>query len=423
MVRVVSAGRGHHTRFPLRRSSLSPRTSGGRRPRSRVPSSTRAESRPRATTTRSPPPPFVLALPDEVVHAHILSLLLPATLARFAKVCKAWRALADAARWIQLSPRRGPARVKGAALRQPKQAVRVGGLLLVANDGDQQLRAVEAATGTRRWAVRKGNGQAELNNPLCICHNPHSDEVIVCDHRNHRLQVYQLLRDATTGAITAGAWVRTIAPPVMREPVTCCFDATPLTAWVACNDDKVHAIDLPTGTVHFTIGAFGGASGAFHRPAGIAFLNHEVFVCDLHNHRVQIFCAVSGRYLRKWGRRGGRSGRGHREFNLPWGICAAGGLLYITECANRRIQVITPGGVVVHTITLARAVQLGGISVDAEAGVVYVADAQKGQIHVLDRQVGGAQAYSVARRREAVAGAPEGSWLRNERAWATEVEP
>ena len=66
---------------------------------------------------------------------------------------------------------------------------------------------------TRRWAVRKGNGQAELNNPLCICHNPHSDEVIVCDHRNHRLQVYQLLRDATTGAITAGAWVRTIAPP------------------------------------------------------------------------------------------------------------------------------------------------------------------------------------------------------------------
>ena len=216
--------------------------------------------------------------------------------------------------------------------------------------------------------------------------------------------------------------MRTIAPPVMREPVTCCFDATPLTAWVACNDDKVHAIDLPTGTVHFTIGAFGGASGAFHRPAGIAFLNHEVFVCDLHNHRVQIFCAVSGRYLRKWGRRGGRSGRGHREFNLPWGICAAGGLLYITECANRRIQVITPGGVVVHTITLARAVQLGGISVDAEAGVVYVADAQKGQIHVLDRR-GGAQAYSAARRREAVAGAPDGSWLRNERAWATEVEP
>ena len=52
---------------------------------------------PRATTT-PPSPPFVLALPDEVVHAHILSLLLPATLARVAKVCKAWRALADAAR-------------------------------------------------------------------------------------------------------------------------------------------------------------------------------------------------------------------------------------------------------------------------------------------------------------------------------------
>ena len=82
---------------------------------------------------------------------------------------------------------------------------------------------------------------------------------------------------------------------------------------------------------------------------------------------------------------------------------------------------ITPGGVVVHTITLARAVQLGGISVDAEAGVVYVADAQKGQIHVLDRRVGESQAYSVARRREAVASAPDGSWLRNERAWAAEV--
>ena len=85
---------------------------------------------------------------------------------------------------------------------------------------------------------------------------------------------------------------------------------------------------------------------------------------------------------------------------------------------------ITPGGVVVHAITLERAVQLGGVAVDYAAGVVYVADAQKGVVHVLDRRIGGAQALSTeAQRRQAVETAPEGSWLRGEKAWASDPEP
>ena len=55
------------------------------------------------------------------------------------------------------------------------------------------------------------------------------------------------------------------------------------TPQVACNDDRVHCLHLPSGNVRLTIGSFGGAVGAFHRPAGIAFVHDEVFVCDLHN--------------------------------------------------------------------------------------------------------------------------------------------
>ena len=127
----------------------------------------------------------------------------------------------------------------------------------------------------------------------------------------------------------------------------------------------------------YEFSSHGDAEGQLRLAAGIALSNDgsQVYVTDEHNHRVSIFDADSGDFVRAFGARGSEPG----EFNAPSGIAVdADDNLYITDQNNHRVQKVTPDGR--HLLTFGSAGSGDGelnmpwgISV-APDGSVYVAD-------------------------------------------------
>jgi len=84
-----------------------------------------------------------------------------------------------------------------------------------------------------------------------------------------------------------------------------------------------------------TFGKLGDGAGDFDKPKGVATDSAgHVYVVEGMNDVVQIF-DPSGRLLLAFG----ESGTGDGEFWLPTGITIADDLVYVSDSANRRVQV------------------------------------------------------------------------------------
>ncbi len=53
-----------------------------------------------------------------------------------------------------------------------------------------------------------------------------------------------------------------------------------------------------------TFGSVGAGDGDLNLPTGLLLHGDELFLVDQWNHRIQVFHPGTGRFLRKWGRRG-----------------------------------------------------------------------------------------------------------------------
>jgi DNA-binding beta-propeller fold protein YncE len=170
-----------------------------------------------------------------------------------------------------------------------------------------------------------------------------------------------------------------------------------------------------------------------HGAADVAFYakTNEIFVADGYfNRRIIVFDADTGRFKRMWGAFGnaptdpvgGKSpaadlagdGAGPDQFNLVHSVRIANdGLVYVTDRANRRVQVFTPEGKYIKQAFASRHYvppsTLSGMafgkpirelvetslpggsalgtafSVDKEQRFLYVADRIRSQVAVLDR--------------------------------------
>jgi len=94
----------------------------------------------------------------------------------------------------------------------------------------------------------------------------------------------------------------------------------------------------PTGRHHCTIGAVGAttsptSSGGFddpcelQRPSGFLVLAGVLYVCDSGNHRIAMFCSVTGTFLRSFGGPGEAPGR----MRSPRHICFVRDHLVVAE--------------------------------------------------------------------------------------------
>ena len=94
-------------------------------------------------------------------------------------------------------------------------------------------------------------------------------------------------------------------------------------------------------------GSLGSGPGQFNCPHGLAVSSAgEVFVCDMENHRVQVF-GLDGSFRLTWGSQGDAPGL----FFYPHGVvvCAAGGVLVSDRT---RVQVFASDGSFVRCLHL-----------------------------------------------------------------------
>ena len=196
--------------------------------------------------------------------------------------------------------------------------------------------------------------------------------------------------------------------------------------YVASDDHKVQKFNRH-GEVIKSVGKWGRNIGEFHWPWGVRYHNHQVYVCDRNNGRVQVFdsnlnfvqsispsgtsrfkkplkdvdfdnqgniyvldenkgqalvFSEDGQYLRCFGHRG----EGKGELLRPFGLCVNEDYIYITENVNNRVSVFHTSGEFVHSFgkegSGSGELQYPfGIAIDQD-GFVFVCDTGNNRIQV-----------------------------------------
>ena len=194
--------------------------------------------------------------------------------------------------------------------------------------------------------------------------------------------------------------------------------------YVASHAHKVQKFNR-CGEVVKSVGKGGRNVGEFDCPEGVRYHNHQVYVCDTYNGRVQVFdsnlnfvqsfgqlkepmdidfdtqgniyvvdyskdqvlvFSEDGQYLRHFGQR--EQGKG--ELSCPQGLCVSGDHAYVTEWGSHRVSVFHTSGEFVHSFGKKGSGrgELNwpyGIAVDKD-GFVFVCDKDNSRIQVFSSQ-------------------------------------
>ena len=194
--------------------------------------------------------------------------------------------------------------------------------------------------------------------------------------------------------------------------------------YVTSGDHKLHKFNR-RGEVIKSVGKKGKSVGEFNWPFNVRCHNHQVYVCDRNNGRVQVFdsnlnfvrsfgdgpdqlempgdidfdyvgsiyvvdyekdqvlvFSEDGQYLRHFG----QSGEGEGELGGPQGLCVRGDYVYVTEHYNHRVTVFHTSGEFVHSFGKkgsgrGKLKYPWGIAIDRD-GFVFVCDNENNRIQV-----------------------------------------
>lgn len=121
------------------------------------------------------------------------------------------------------------------------------------------------------------------------------------------------------------------------------------------------------------------------RPGGLAFVGKELWVSNTAMHRIEVFFAHSGLWLRSIG----RSGDGPGEFRTPTNLAVSpDGSVCVVDTMNHRVQILAADGTWQRTI--GRAGDAAGcFSLPRDAGfgpdgTLFVIDAKLGRVQAFD---------------------------------------
>ena len=116
--------------------------------------------------------------------------------------------------------------------------------------------------------------------------------------------------------------------------------------------------------------------GELSLPLGICAHNGEVYVVDGHTHRISVFRASSGQFVRCIGERGSDPG----QFQTPFAACVVRGMLLVTEAT--RVQVLTLDGQPRYVLEIPGAENLAGLTLGDETGEsVCICDTSRGCVY------------------------------------------
>lgn len=202
------------------------------------------------------------------------------------------------------------------------------------------------------------SAQGKFSNPTSIA--IHNNEVFVVDHKNYRVQVFGkdggYLRQ-----IDSVKWWMDDDASASKDPWGIAI--SPRTNEVFISQrirSRIKVISLDGKSLR-KFANKGIGEGQLNGPTAIALNPQatELFVCDSDNHRVQVFSAADGKFLRQWGREGKEPGQFKDMFGLA--VSKDGALVCVSdwgESSLQRVQVFTPAGKLVRV--------MGGIKGDKD---------------------------------------------------------
>ena len=147
-------------------------------------------------------------------------------------------------------------------------------------------------------------------------------------------------------------------------------------------NNEIFAIYGSTGRVLKVVGKLGNGKGEFEHPNGLRVSkNNELYVCDSHNHRVQVF-DLDLNFKRSFGKKG--AGKG--QFNSPLDVNFDSiGNIYVTEEVNHRIQVFSPHSER-HIHTIKGDAAFKPVSLFTHGNHMYVTDFDHHEVRVIDTE-------------------------------------
>ena len=202
--------------------------------------------------------------------------------------------------------------------------------------------AVETTLGSTTGTAKTDDTGFTTPNGVAVA----GGRLYVADWDNHRVQIYNNLSGTPTYERTIGTGSAVNHPDNTGffEPIGVAVAGGRL--YVADHrNHRIQIYNLSSGTPVYertlgTTGTIKTDNTGFNQPHGMAVANGRFYVADHFNHRVQIYTLSSGMltYERTLGVTG-TTKTDSSGFNEPTGVAVHGSKLYVTDRGNNRVQI------------------------------------------------------------------------------------
>eukprot|EP00116_Pleurobrachia_bachei_P004923 sb/3465185/ len=208
------------------------------------------------------------------------------------------------------------------------------GHIVVADQRNNRVQILEENGNFVQIFGNEGNGVREFRAPGDIAVDG-QDNIFVLDTRNDRIQVFtsegRFKRIIGCSGTGQGQFIKPQAITIAGECVVVADSG----------NNRVQVLSLD-GRFSHTFGREGTGEGEFMEPCGVAVSpTGDLFVCDHHNHRVQIFRLSNGQFVSTFGSFGSDAG----QMSYPSSIAVdLAGTVLVTEYGNDRLSVFDSFG-------------------------------------------------------------------------------
>ena len=256
-------------------------------------------------------------------------------------------------------------------------AVKENGEIVVVERGNHCV-SIFAPNGTKiRTFGTKGSGQGQFDHPDGVTIDS-AGNILVVDHWKHRVQKFTaegkfLKSVGRQGRGRLGFYFPTgIGINHINKKVYVCD----------CHNHRLQILNEDL-TFSSSFGGSGKGDGQFKLPRDVTFDSTGIlFVTDSGNHRIQVF-TPEGRFLRRFGMKG--IGKG--ELKWPSSVSIdSNDLLHVAERENNRVSILTGQGKFIRSFGT-KGAKPGefnhphGIAVD-RSGLIYVSDTNNNRVQI-----------------------------------------
>jgi sugar lactone lactonase YvrE len=190
--------------------------------------------------------------------------------------------VADGGRVVRVAPDGACAEIGAGALERPTGLALAGGRLYVVDPPQHRVVAFEASGAEALRFGQLGDGEGDLNFPTALAARP-DGTLLVVDALHFRVAHFAADGRFLDAFGRAGDLIGDFG-----RPKAVAADAAG-GAWVSDAQHDAVLAYAPDGVFRFAVGESGAEAGQLLMPAGLALDGGLLYVADAYNHRVQVF--------------------------------------------------------------------------------------------------------------------------------------